>query len=509
MNRLKMTYGLARRIAAVVFLAVLLAPAAALNDTADTSGAIAHSILPNGLEVFAVENRSVPLVTICVAFRGGASAQTPDTAGLFHLYEHMLFAGNAKFPTKEAFSAALNAMGTTAWNGATGAEFINYHITVPSDRLAEGMEFWAQAVRSPVFDPAILETEKQVVLNEIRGYHTDPARIAVNALESRMFAEFPWRKNVDGPERNIESASVGTLKTIQDSFYIPGNMALIIGGDCDRGEVFALAEKLFGDWKGVPAPLLGEPPHGSIPAGIRLIATEDLFYRGLAQIQFRWRGPDVLRQTADTYASDVLLFLLSSPVGRFKSSIMRKVPKLYDAEYIDFSYPTARDGGNFIFSTYMLIEKPAAEGAVLDRVEGLRKAVLDEFDLITADPEAYFGAAELETAKTKLIDQNIYAMESAQRFVTDTLTFWWSTATADYFFAYENNCRKVVWGDIAGLAENYITGLPAPASAAQPAAATLIRIRTSTFGSDMRMGAKMQEHSYEKVNADNAFWWQK
>ncbi|MFQ3547471.1 MAG: hypothetical protein SNJ56_03965, partial [Termitinemataceae bacterium] len=50
---------------------------------------IPHRILPNGLEVFVVENHTVPLVTICVAFRGGALAQTPENSGLFHLYEHM------------------------------------------------------------------------------------------------------------------------------------------------------------------------------------------------------------------------------------------------------------------------------------------------------------------------------------------------------------------------------------------------------------------------------------
>lgn len=466
---------------------------------------VAHSILPNGLEVFVAENHSVPLVTICVAFRGGASAQTPETAGLFHLYEHMLFAGNAKFPTKEAFNAALNSMGTTAWNGGTGTEFINYYITVPSDRLSEGIDFWAQAVRDPVFDPAVLETEKQVVLNEIRGYHTDPAQVAANALESRMFAQFPWRKNVDGPEGNIEAATVATLRAMQASYYIPKNMALMVGGDCAPEEVFSLAQSLFGDWQGREAPILGDPPHGQIPSGIRLISSEDLFYRGLAQIQFRWRGPDVLAQTKDTYTSDVLLFLLSSPVGRFKSSIMKKVDGLYDAEYIDFTYPTARDGGNYIFSTYMVIQKPAAEGPVLDRTEALRQAVLEEFELISQDPEAYFGVEELEKAKTKLIDQNIYAMESAETFVTGTLTFWWSTATADYFFGYEDNCRKVTWNDVKTLIAQYITG----DGVSRPESASLVRIRTSTFGSDSEMAAKMQEYGYQKVSADNAFWWQK
>ena len=469
------------------------------------AGGITHATLENGLEVFTVENHSVPLVTICVVFRGGASAQVPKTSGLFHLYEHMLFAGNSKYPTKESFSAALNSMGTTMWNGATGTEFINYHITVPSDTLERGVEFWAAAVREPIFDPAVFENEKSVVLNEIKGYHADPAQIASNALESRMFADFPWRKNIDGPVANIESATIDALRHMQSTFYNPSNMALMVGGDCKPAEVLALAKKYFGDWEGDPAPIIGEPPHGSIPGGIKIISMEDLFYRGLAQIQFRWRGPDVLRQTEDTYISDVLLFLLSSPVGRFKSAIMKKVPGLFDPEYIQFSYPTARDGGNYVFLTYMVVQKPSSEGAVLDRVSGLEEAVLDEFIAIAADPKGYFGSDELEKAKTKLIDQNIFALESAESFVTDTLTFWWSTATADYFFGYEDMCKAVDWDDISELLRRYIVG----DAKERPNLSTLVRIRSSTAGTDFSMASMMNEHGYQKALPDNAFWWQR
>lgn len=457
-----------------------------------------HRVMSNGLEVFVAENRAVPLATVCVAFRGGASAQTPGNAGLFHLYEHMLFAGNARYPTKEAFTAALKRMGTTSWNGATGTEYINYHITIPSDRLEDGLEFWAAAVRAPSFDPATLETEKGVVLNEIRGYHADPARIASNALSSRMFPEYPWRKNIDGPEANIERAAVADLRTLQAAFYIPRNAALLVGGDVSAERVFELTEKHFGGWTGGSAPDAGAP-HGALPGGIRLVAPDPSYYRGIAQVQFRWRGPDVLAQTADTYASDVLLFLMSSPVGRFKQALMGRVPGLYDPEYIDFSYPTARDGGAFSFSTFMVVSKPEAEGAVLDRVEALREAVLAEFAEIERDPEAYFGSAELAKAKTKLVDQNLYAVEAADDFVTNTLTFWWSVATADYFLGYEKACGEVSWADIAGLVRRYLTG----------ASATLVRIRESTYASDLKMSERIAALGYTKVGAANAFWWQK
>lgn len=486
-----------------IFLALLLVPVVAAI-AAPSPGPVAHKVLANGLEVFAVENHAVPLATVCVVFRGGAIAHTPETAGLFHLYEHMLFAGNEKYPNQAAFTAALNRLGVPNWNGATGTEYINYYITLPSDKLEEGVEFWSWAVKRPVFDPAKLENEKGVVINEIRGYQTDPDQIMENALESRLYPAFPWRKNIDGPEANIEKATVAQLEAIQAAFYIPKNTALLIGGDVTPEAAFSLAEKWFGDWKGGERPEVAETPQDPFPAGIKLAYADDNYYQGVANVQFRWRGPDVLRQTKDTYTSDVLLFLLSSPVGRFKKALMEKGPGLYDPEYIAFGYPTTRDGGAYYFSTFLLLDQPGEE-PLLDRTEALRSLILSEFDLIAKDPVAYFGAEELEKAKAKLIDENLLSMEVASSFLTGTLTFWWSVATTDYFFGYEKNCSAVTFSDISDLIRRYLTGT-SPEST--PAAASAVRFAKSALLGEPDMGERMQALGYEAVDPGAAFWWQ-
>jgi zinc protease len=459
-----------------------------------------HKTLSNGLEVFVVENHAVPLATVCVAFRGGASAQTPETAGLFHLYEHMLFDGNEKYPSQAAFMAALNKLGVANWNGGTGVQSINYYVTLPSDKLGEGIEFWSWAVKKPVFDAGKLEREKGVVLNEIRGYHTDPGHIADEALESRVFSAYPWRKNIDGPEATIQGATVDQLESMRSGYYIPRNAALLVGGDVKPEAVFALAEKHFGDWKGGAAPVIGEPPQGPAPEGVRLVYPDDDFYQGVAEAQVRWRGPDVLAQTKDTYTSDVFLFLLSSPVGKFKSDLMGSGVGLYDPEYIGFNYPTARDGGDYEFDAFLVAEDPAKEGNILDRAEALRAALKAEFELIAKDPAAYFGAEALELAKAKLIDQNLMDQEVASSFVTGSLTFWWSVATTDYFFGYEGNCRAVSWADISALIGRYL--------AASPSAAE-IRIRSDAYAADPSCAEREKALGYSEIGADNAFWWQK
>jgi zinc protease len=208
----------------------------------------------------------------------------------------------------------------------------------------------------------------------------------------------------------------------------------------------------------------------------------------------------VLRQTADTYTSDVLLFLLTSPVGRFKTALMDRGPGLYDPEYIDFNYPTARDGGAYGFSAYMLLDDAAKDGPGLDRVEALRELVIREFKTIAADPRAYFGEAELATAKTKLIDQNLLVMEKAGDFVTNTLSFWWSVATADYFFGYEDNCSKVSFDDITDLIGRYLVDAPV---------ASIMRLNTAASLADPSMKERASALGYAFVDPEAAFWWQK
>jgi zinc protease len=171
---------------------------------------------------------------------------------------------------------------------------------------------------------------------------------------------------------------------------------------------------------------------------------------------------------------------------------------LYDPEYIGFGYPTARDGGNYQFSTFLLIEEGAGE--VLDRAEALRKLVVDEFALIAADPAAYFGAEELEKAKTKLIDQNLLSAEVASSFVTGILTFWWSVASTDYFFDYEKNCRKVGWADISDLIKRYF---------AQAPSASEVRLLADAYAATPAIAERAKDLGYVEIGPDNAFWWQK
>src|SRR5574344_2328363 len=157
-----------------------------------------HYTLDNGLNVFVVENHAAPLAYIEIAVKAGGITQTAENAGLFHLYEHMMFKGNTKYRDSAAVQRAINDMGVANWNGSTDLEHVNYYFTVPSDLLYKGLEFWSYAVREPLLNAAELEGEKKVVLSEVEGSIADSNRIYSDAVMKLMFPDAPWRLDPSG-----------------------------------------------------------------------------------------------------------------------------------------------------------------------------------------------------------------------------------------------------------------------------------------------------------------------
>src|SRR5687768_5391841 len=117
-----------RRATLCISLASALLPLAAAAQRADLEKIIHRRVLPNGLEVIVVENHGVPLVTVEVDVRNGSFTQTPETAGLAHMYEHMFFRASRQYPGSDEFVERAADMGAV-FNGSTREENVNYYIS--------------------------------------------------------------------------------------------------------------------------------------------------------------------------------------------------------------------------------------------------------------------------------------------------------------------------------------------------------------------------------------------
>jgi zinc protease len=418
-------------------------PAAAASDgRRSPEKDLIRFTLPNGLEVLVVENHLVPIATIEMAARNGSFTEGPEYAGLSHLYEHMFFKGNAYYPRSEDLLGLFNQLGIL-YNAQTQEEVVNYYFTLPVANLDRGMLIMSQTVQTPKFDTVELDREREVVLGEFDRHEANPFYPFQHATAEALWGDLITRKEPIGQRPVIQTATPEKMRTIQQRYYIPNNMLLIVSGDVDSLQVRHLAEKYFSDWKKGPDPFVANVPPRAEPLKESKFLTVPAPGTDLSLVQYQWHGPSIGIDNAATYAADVFIFIIEQPQSRFQRTLVESGL----CQNADFHYYTQRYVGPITATVQCKPEntRPA--------MEALWKEV-QSFD----SPD-YFTDEEMETAKATLRMRALYESESTSDWV-HTLSFWWSTAGLDYYTGYLDNLSKVTRADIQRYLHQYVIGKP-------------------------------------------------
>lgn len=450
--------------------------------------------LENGLTLFVAENHSVPLTYIEIAVRTGAVDQTPEDAGLFHLYEHMMFKGNELYPNAAAIQNALSDMGVADWNGTTGNDRVNYFITVPSSLLEKGLAFWNAAIRTPLMDPKEFENEKKVVISEISGYAVDSGNIYGNYISSSLFPDAPYRMDPSGPVSNVRNATIAQLRDIQRRYYIPSNSALFVGGDVDPEATYELVKKIYGTWSnnGNSASVPHDQQNRAPFSGVKLaVMPFDKLSPYMAEVDISFRGPDADFNENDTYAADYLFSLLSEPDGFFKTSLVADpefgIPQ---PDYVSAGYATCRANGRIGFTAIMLNPETNLPNRALKFLDKIKGETLPK---IAADKALY------KKSKAKQI---VSVLEKYRNEASDTATgllselrFWWTTTSYEYYCDYFKKMGAVSQKSVQKFLDEYILSKD-----------PLITILVNPAVYE-QTAAQYRELGFEMIGAENAYWW--
>lgn len=415
------------------------------------------SKLDNGLTVFISENHSVPLVYIEIAVRAGAVTQTKENAGLFHLYEHMMFKGNSIYKNSALVQKALSDMGTGSWNGTTGIECVNYYFTIPKKELKKGLEFWNAAIREPLMDKEEFEVEKKVVVSEISGQYSNPDRIIGRYINEALFCDAPWQLDPSGSVLNVQNAAIENLLEIKNKFYIPENAALFIGGDVDVDETLKLVSEIYGDWSnnGVELSQIEESVMIQTKTPFEspryVVIPYDKISPQIAQINIMYRGPDADIEPQDTFAADFLHYYMNDPESTFtKEFVSDEKLKIPNADYIGSGYSTRRRTGTTSFTLVMLNPEQNLSERVL-----YAKNKINQWFLELKNQKNIIPKENRKKILQRLKDDSVYESETSSGILA-SLRYNWITNDIDYYKNYYSNISKVKNADLIEYSEKYI-----------------------------------------------------
>ena len=190
----------------------------------------------------------------------GAVNETDDVAGIAHFIEHMLFNGTEDYPGN-SLGAALRDIGTELGpdlNAYVSHDETAYTLSVntdPPSNVPVVFHGLSQMAHSATFDPEAVDSERGVVLDEMRlSVETSSGHISREF--NRIYTEGTPYEGRDpiGTRASLEAMTADDLRTFYETWYVPSNMAVVAVGDIAVDDLEDLVEKYFGS---IPA---GEAP---------------------------------------------------------------------------------------------------------------------------------------------------------------------------------------------------------------------------------------------------------
>ncbi len=306
-----------------VVTAVRVARAATASDATRQLTEPQTTELGSGVRVVTEEVPSVRSVALGLWVRTGSRDETPAQAGVSHFLEHLLFKGTPRFSAIE-ISERFDGLGA-AVNAATGKETTHLHARFLDEHTEEVFDLLAEMLLAPTYPE--VDSEREVVLEEIAMYEEEPQDRVHDILAGAVFGGHPLGRRVLGEAEVIASIPVPEIEAYHGDRYTGANIVVGAAGHVDHGRIAALAERLVSPGPG--ASTNGSAERAEESARLR-------FYgKDTEQYHICFGAPGLTRDDERRYALAVLDSILG---GTSSSRLFREVREKRGLAYAVGSY---------------------------------------------------------------------------------------------------------------------------------------------------------------------------
>jgi zinc protease len=205
---------------------------------------VRETVLDNGLKVLVQEVHTAPLVSVWCWYRVGSKDEAPGRTGVSHWVEHMNFKGTRNIP-RDQVKGIIEQFGGT-WNGYTWIDQTTYLETASRDALDRMLFIEAERMHACLYDPADCESERTVIISELKGGENDPEQLLDIELTAAAFRVHPYRHPTIGWLQDLETMSRDDLVSHYRRYYVPNNATLVVVGDVETDDALRRIERQFG-----------------------------------------------------------------------------------------------------------------------------------------------------------------------------------------------------------------------------------------------------------------------
>ncbi len=304
--------------------------------TKPTLESVQITTLTNGLRVV---TESVPYVrsaSVGVFVGIGSRDEDPDTAGISHFIEHMMFKGTPK-RTAHQIADTIESRGghLNAW---TDKEMTTYQARVLAEDTGLALDVLSDMLLNSLLDPEEMTREKGVVIEEIKMYEDSPEDLVHEVFEQALWKKHPLGRPIIGSEETVKAISREDIVNYMSSRYRPDRIVVAAAGAVDHQSI---VEQVSGTFSGLSGEALLPAHPVPTPSG----KDKQVKRRNTEQVNFCLGSRGYSKTSPERYSLSILNTLLG---GNMSSRLFQEIREKRGLAYNIGAYTRYyRDGGVF------------------------------------------------------------------------------------------------------------------------------------------------------------------
>jgi zinc protease len=316
--------------------------------------------LKNGLTVYVVEDKQLPVLSAGIITRAGSENNAPAQAGLATLTAALLNEGTT---TRNATQLAevTDSIGARLGTGASMDSAIAT-ISLLSNNADAGVDLLSDVVLHPAFSAEDVERLRRQRLVAISQESDSVLATARRVGPRLLYGDQPYGESPVGTADSVKSLTRDDVTSFYSGHYGAADSALVLAGDVSLEEAHRLAEHYFGSWTGSAAAEVKIPPTPEAPT-LRIALVDKPGAPQTALVAFGFGVPIT---TPDLQVLQVMNYTLG---GAFASRINMNLRETHGYTYgAQSQFSLYRDGGPFLAAALVKtdVTAPATQQLMLE-----------------------------------------------------------------------------------------------------------------------------------------------
>ena len=208
-----------------------------------TRPTVTRHVLPSGLTILVETLPYVRSVALGYYLRSGSAVESEEHGGASHFLEHLVFKGTQKRTTAE-IAQVIDILGGDV-DAFTGKEYTSFYAHVLDEQVDTALDLLTEIVAAPRFTDADIESERSVILEEIKMVEDTPDDLVHEIFVTSFWPDHPLGRPILGTEETVNRLGREQIVAHYSETFHPSNMIFCASGNVRPEQVIPFLEKAF------------------------------------------------------------------------------------------------------------------------------------------------------------------------------------------------------------------------------------------------------------------------